>query len=61
MCLLLFFEKTLAGKEELQRAGQNVYLLIRIVQSSFHFMKRFLLPEKTGKGSEKEEKKYEQN
>ena len=61
MCLLLFFEKTLAGKEELQRAGQKVYLLIRIVQSSFHFMKRFLLPEKTGKGSEKEEKKYEQN
>ena len=56
MCLLLFFEKTLAGKEELQRAGQKVYLLIRIVQSSFHFMKRFLLPEKTGKGSEKEEK-----
>ena len=61
MCFLLFFEKALAGKEEMRSVRQRVYLLIRIVQSSFHFMKRFLLPEKTGKGSEKEEKKYEQN
>ena len=57
MCLLLFFEKALAGKEELQRARQKVYLLIRKVQLPFHFVEAvFLLPEK-GKVSLKEENK----
>lgn len=51
------FEKALAGKEEMRRAGQKVYLLICIVQLPFHFLEAvFLLPEK-GKVSLKEENK----
>ena len=41
VCLLLFFEKALAGKEGLQVAGQKVYLLICKVQLPFHYLKRF--------------------
>lgn len=47
MCLLLFFDKALAGKEEMQVAGQRVYLLICIVKLPFHFIEAvFLLPQK---------------
>ena len=55
MCLLLFFEKALAGKEEMRSVRQRVYLLIRIVKLPFHFIEAvFLLPEK-GNVSSKEE------
>ena len=50
MCLLLFFEKALAGKEELQKVRQKVYLLVRIVQLPVHYLKRFFYcPKKASK------------